>query len=842
VGAVAEYGTSELTKPAPLPPVSLKPPLSPEVDRRVRAITDQLVDRHADETIVYATDRMGCMADTCILRVRVKDGIIKAVESDDTVNVGSAREEVSLDALKKGQIQQRICTVARAWRAKVYDPARILYPMKNVGKRGEDRFIRISWTEALDTIAANVKQIKEKYGPYSIYSWPLGAQFGCGVESWGENSHSGHTIEEWLVTGDQTRSTDPPTESEIFRSKLVVMWGRNPVYIERGTWPYFLVRAKEEGTRFISIDPRYTASAETLNAQWIPIRPGSDLAMALAVAHVLLKEDLYDRNFVNEWAEPVGFAKFRDYVLGAEDGVEKNPEWAERLCGVPAATIREFARLYAQSKPTMLLFGWAACRSMSTNVSRVILYLPVLTGNLHEAGGGHPFWGGYTKNVAANTTPSASSGRKTLFKVPILFNGPAKYPDTILLRDKVDAGELTTEQYNGIIGNKRDNTMLPNIQLLVFGDTVPSIQHTLDSSKRIKAIKKVQFTFGFQWTRSSAEFRYMDIVLPKTEPPFEENGGFTAGGAAGLNNYFVYRRRVIKPPGEVRPTEWAYIQLAKRLGVDMKYNPVLCGVVSLDEWDADKWDAANEEIAKTAYEAWTKRDDVAPTKPPDWEEFKKKQVLRFDAVQKGNMSNVLAQGKNPYLTSSGKIEIYSKFLEDPEKVANTVIEKGAYAGCCLGSIGPAITPLPKWHDNIYGTFHDNGVTKYPLVVLSPNSYMRHHSALFGVPWLNGDCYRHSCWISVADAKARGIKDGDLVRVYSSVGEMIIPAYVTSRTVPGVVSVYHGGFYQPSGAKTDLMPDGVDRGGNQNFLIEDNQPGRMRIGPTLDAGLCQVEKL
>ena len=76
----------------------------------------------------------------------------------------------------------------------------------------------------------------------------------------------------------------------------------------------------------------------------------------------------------------------------------------------------------------------------------------------------------------------------------------------------------------------------------------------------------------------------------------------------------------------------------------------------------------------------------------------------------------------------------------------------------------------------------------------------------------------------------------------AVGEMIIPAYVTSRTIPGVVSVFHGGMYQPGGAKTELMPDGIDRGGNQNFLIEDTQPGRMRIGPTLDAGLCQVEKL
>ena len=573
--------------------------------RRVDAITKQLIDRHVGETIVYSTDNMGCMADNCILRIRVKDGVIKAVENDDTVNLGSAREDVSVDAVKKGAIQERVCSVARAWRFKVYDPTRILYPMKQIGKRGEDKFVRISWTEALDTIASKAKETKEKYGPYSIYSWSLGAQFGCGTSSWGENSHSGLTIEEWLVEGLQCRSTDPPTMSEVFKSKLVVLWGRNPVYIERGTWPYVLVRAKEEGVPFIVIDPRYCASAENLNGQWIPIRPGTDLAMALAIANVILKENLYDKDFVDKWAEPTGFAKFKDYVLGIEDNVEKTPEWAEKLCGVPAETTRELARLWARSKPTMMLFGWAACRSMSTNVSRVIIYLQVLTGNLHAPGGGHPYWGGYTKNPAANTTPSASFNRKGAFPVPVQFNGPPKYTDTILLREKVNSGELTPVEYNEIIGNKSDSKMLPNIQMLVFGDTVPSVEHVHDSSKRIEAIKKVPFTWGFRWDRRSGEFRYMDIVLPRTEW-FEENRGFTGGGGAGMNNYFVYRKRAIKAPGEARPIEWSYVQIAKRLGVDKDYNPVLANVLGPGEWDDDKWDAANEAFWKAAYETWTK--------------------------------------------------------------------------------------------------------------------------------------------------------------------------------------------------------------------------------------------
>jgi anaerobic selenocysteine-containing dehydrogenase len=108
--------------------------------------------------------------------------------------------------------------------------------------------------------------------------------------------------------------------------------------------------------------------------------------------------------------------------------------------------------------------------------------------------------------------------------------------------------------------------------------------------------------------------------------------------------------------------------------------------------------------------------------------------------------------------------------------------------------------------------------------------------------LNGDCYRHACWISISDAKARGIKDGDLVRVFSHKGEMIIPAYVTSRMTPGVIAVYHGGFYTPSGYKTALQPDGIDRGGAMNLLLEDEQPGRLINGPCIGSGPAEVEKV
>jgi anaerobic dimethyl sulfoxide reductase subunit A len=101
---------------------------------------------------------------------------------------------------------------------------------------------------------------------------------------------------------------------------------------------------------------------------------------------------------------------------------------------------------------------------------------------------------------------------------------------------------------------------------------------------------------------------------------------------------------------------------------------------------------------------------------------------------------------------------------------------------------------------------------------------------------------HRAWISVADANARGINDNDLVRVFSDVGEMYIPAYVTARITPGVVAIYHGGYYQPGGVASTLMPDGIDTGGNMNLLTKDDQPGNMFVSPIVGSGPVQVEKV
>jgi len=867
IGAGVEYGASEATRAPPVtppPPPSLKPPLSQEALQRVNEITKGLIDRHAGESYVYTSCAQNCMT-SCITKVYSKNGKITSIVSDDSVNAEMAREDAAgLDAIKKGHIQNRACAMGYAWEQMVYKKDRLLYPMKLVGAKGSGKYARISWTEALDTISQKMKEAKEKYGPYSILNCTFGntlfsSLIECGIETWGDQSNSGNQPAEILAEGS-SGSTSPgaSSQADMFNAKLVIMLGRLPTVVEGqcGTWGYVCLLAKENGVKFISIDPRYTVDSQALGSQWIPIRPGTDVALLFAMANVLFKEDLYDKAAVEKWIEPTGFGKWKDYIMGAEDGVEKTPEWAEKICGIPADTIRSLTRVYAENKPTKLYLGWEMNRPASLNISRAAVVLQAMMGYLLVPGGGGPFEMGYGKNPWMNgpapfpdTTFAAFAPRK--WNVPTAFN-LLKWQKAILLREKLDKGEITAAEFNGLIGMHKDDPP-PNIKVVTFPIAMKNHPtNQFGASERLRAMKKV-FSWGSYWYTTSSAL-YMDILLPAVERFMEapEEGLAAFGGAANrfltngssMQNCFIYASPAVEPLGEARPEEWVYIMLAKRFGVADQYNPVLSNVLAQDEWDWKKWNDAIEASHKRAYEGWMKDPKVVTMNPPTWEEFKKKPVWRYDAVTVGPYARWLGDNKNPFdTTPSKKIEVYCDMLSDPKKAAATKWGNDyGYTGACFGKIGPGAGPIPKYVENLEYTIYDPKSNDYPLLLITPQSYYRSHSSGFWNPLLHGDCYRHAVWISVADAKVRNISDGDLVKVYSDVGEMMIPAYVTSKMTPGVVAIYHGGLYTPNGVKTNLMPDGIDRGGAPNLLIEDVQPGKMVVGPDIGSGPVQVEKL
>ncbi|MEE8472093.1 MAG: molybdopterin-dependent oxidoreductase, partial [Dehalococcoidia bacterium] len=293
------------------------------------------------EEVVMTTCSSHC-GGTCILKVHVRDGAITRIETDDG-----------------GDPQFRACLRGRAYRQRVYAPDRLKYPMKRTGERGKGQFQRITWDEALDTVARELIRVKEAYGNGAIFFKGSGGDlavihgqgaigrllgmFGGFTSNWGYYSHEGGVFAELATYGTLfTRNT----RDNYLDSKLIILWGWNPVdSISDTNTSWYLAQARERGARFVSIDPRYTSSTAAFAHQWISIIPGTDAAMMMAMAFVMITEDLHDKSFLDTYT--VGFQKFKDYVLGEEDRVPKTPEWAEAICGVPAQTIAELAREYA---------------------------------------------------------------------------------------------------------------------------------------------------------------------------------------------------------------------------------------------------------------------------------------------------------------------------------------------------------------------------------------------------------------------------------------------------------------------------------------------------------------
>ncbi|MFC2000874.1 molybdopterin-dependent oxidoreductase, partial [Chloroflexota bacterium] len=352
----------------------------------------------------------GCTPDCggrCVLRAHVKDGVMVRVESDEGKD-----------------LHLRACARGRASRQRVYAPDRLKFPMKRVGDRGEGKFMQISWDEALDTVAMELKRIKATYGSAAILyignsgSWGLLHghtlaerllnMFGGCTGQWGVISCEGPLFASLVTYGGFNTGNTP---DDFLNSRMIVLWGWNPVDSSRADTP-FLMRAKKAGARIVSVDPRYTSSAALLADKWIPIRPGTDAAMLIAMAYVIISEGLQDQAFIDTYT--VGFDQYRRYVLGEEDGLARTPNWAEAITGVPAAVIADLARDYAKMKPAALVAGWGLGRTMYGEQShRASAVLAAITGNV-GIHGGYPGSRGFLGHLPSLPLLSLPGGRCVL--------------------------------------------------------------------------------------------------------------------------------------------------------------------------------------------------------------------------------------------------------------------------------------------------------------------------------------------------------------------------------------------------------------------------------------------
>jgi len=689
-------------------------PSNPAVDK----ITKELMARHEGEEIRYTVCLQNGCWEGCILACHVKDGKLTAIDVGDPINANSPREDVGMSAIKEGMIQHRPCVRGRMWRKTLDHPHRALYPMKNVGKRGDPVWERISWDEALDTVAGKIKETVEKYGPFSIqqmiFPSDVGLYAGYGNFSWGMFSFAGHELADQQVLGyDDIPFTGKPIDlsgtepPDLFNTKLFIGFGWNPA-ITRPEYAYVLVKAKEQGIPIIIVDARFTPTVQTYADQWIPIRPGTDLSFIMAMANVLFKEDLIDKAFVDRFVEPEGLAKWRDHILGKDDGVDKTPEWAESICAVPAETIRELARLYGKhhgysdGNACYMKVNWVVARiTQGENVARAGIYLQALTGNIGVPGG--HFNGGDGGVPPCFPPPHVDMQRAVPTHFPMYLMQCRGWVDAVLLRDKLDSGEISEEEYRRRIGSAKE-WPLPNIHMIF--NQVGSDLGTDNNQRVWEAYKKVDFVVSPVYHMDRPQAMYSDIVLPQADPFFEDmndalsSGGFIFPsflGTGTYGNYFILGQKVIEPPGEAKPISWISTQLAKRLGVLDSYNPRFKDVLD----DPKAWDARFLEIQREAYEHWREQYagmaaamQMEPREAPPFEEFYKCPIFRIPLKREPYFAfQKQIRGGEPFDTPSGRIEFYSQFLADPDMVDKEfVLASGTSATVCYGGAKPPHIP------------------------------------------------------------------------------------------------------------------------------------------------------
>jgi anaerobic dimethyl sulfoxide reductase subunit A len=689
---------------------------------------------------------------TCEMKVHVRDGRVIRIETGD-----------------EGETAHRMCARGRAYRQRVYAPGRLLYPLRRTGSRGAGEFTRISWDEALETVGHELKRVKDTYGNASILHFcsmadafslhhvmafhRLLCQFGGYTAPWGTISNEGDNFAAGVTYG--TRPSPRNAEAhlkEYVNARLIIMWSWNPVTTQQGTGvSQALVRAKEKGARFICVDPRYTDSAAAFADQWIPIRPGTDAAVLLAMAYVIIKENLEDRRFIDTYT--FGFDKFRDWVFGLEDGIEKTPAWAERISGIPAATIADLAREYGSTKPAVLGTSFAAGRTaFGEQYHRAAAALEAITGNVAIPSGR-----GLAAAALVRKLRISSPVNPVEANMPPRWNRLPYRGESVNSSARVNVNLLSDAILKGRAGG------YPADYKFLWLSNTNYLNQLGEVNKAVEAFKNLEFILVTeQFMTSSA--RFADIVLPVCT--FLERHDLYApmgGDIVALVN------KAIEPLGESKSQLQLCEALALKLGIT-DYN-----------------DKTDEAWVRSFITKLSEADEF-----PDYDTLKNQGIYRFkprkpEAVPKKEPGE---KEQKPFPTPTGKIEIFSQLVANMNN--------------------PMIPSVPTYIDT-WESLNDPLAGKYPLQLITPHFKRRAHSQFDNLPWLR-ELQQQTISINSIDAEPRGIEEGDMVRVFNERGEMLIPAEVTERIMPGVVAIPQGAWYDPD-------ENGIDRGGCANIFTK-----------------------
>ncbi len=799
---------------------------------------------YKDCETVYSSCLCNCGSNSqCVFKLFVKDGKVLAVEPDDRLNTKMAREDTYIDETEifKTNLQRRPCTRGLVFHKYLYQPDRIIYPMKRVTgtKRGEGKYERISWDEALDTIVSKMNAAREKYGPYSVatpfansMAEQLFSHWGAGVDCWGWSSFDSGRLMSHLVAGE--RGWNYPAYSSgtasdmLANSKWILVFGQDSTVGMQGPgyqFAYYLKLARERGKEIVIIDPRYTNAGEVLADQWIPIKPGTDNACFCALAYVLFVEDTWDKEFVAKYVEPKGFRAWQNMIMGVSDGVVKTPEWAEQHCAIPAETIWALGHKLGTVKPAWVWNHWATTRkSRGEATMRNFAALQAMLGYWGTPGAGPAFHPGPMHDIPV-VKPYAPMGN---YHVPKLYRSH-KFAEAILNLAKVRSGEKDPNEYMREVGWRADTKILAdfNPKVLFWGGFNSFAANHMDCAcespnLQIPAMEKFDFIINMH-NRFTATVRMADLILPSQDDMWEEQN--VTKSSYGCFDSINYCAGISTPPGEVRPKVWIYCKIAEGLGIDPK--KIFSYYTGEDNWQQD-WDNYQRACYQEAIDYYAKRGQ----KVASWEDFKKGQFINCDAMDDEPLlgwQKQLKEGK-PFRTESGKLEFFSNYIADEENKKKGVhYDKEGQIYDNLPTDWASITPGPVWLPAVQ-EFPDGDYEEYPLAFMSSVSRYRVHSLFWEQPWLRNQVYRHRVWINVNDAAKRGIKDDDSIEVYNKRGKVLMPAYVTSRIMPGIVLVRHGAGYTPNAEGVDVgaSPSTLLGGDNVSSVVPAHASSRVQV--------------
>ncbi len=676
-------------------------------------------------------------------------------------------------------------------------------------KRGADEFVEVSWAEANELVARELRRVYGEFGPRAVF----GGSYGW--SSAGRFHHAQSQIHRFLnVLGGYVKSVNTyssgaamviiphvlgPYDSfdrksvtwdAIERStELLVAFGGMAVKntdVHGGGISQHVVLPKlkgasARGARFALVSPLRDDFPDEVNADWLAIIPGTDVAMMLGLAHVLVNEGLHDRDFLARYT--VGYDRFEDYLLGRNDGLPKTAEWASDICGIGADVISDLARKMARSRTLITVSHSLQRADYGEQPVWMGIVLAAMLGQIGLDGGGYSYslgaLGNIGKKLLAAPLPTLNQ-----FKNPVSdFIPVARIADMLL-----HPGDKF--HYNG------QALHYPDIRLVYWAGGNP-FHHHQDINRLRRAFKRPETIIVHEsaWTSTA---RHADIVLPATTTIERDDIG-----AADRDPLIIAMKKLIEPVGQARDDYDIFAEISRHLGTFDAFTENRTS----REWLAFLFETTRTALCAGGHDA------------PDFETFWQNGELRLPVKpDEGGPANAFRQdpAANPLQTPSGRIEIFSQ-----------VVEGFAYDDC---------GGHPQWYSPRFGVED----ARYPLHLVCNQPHQRLHSQLDYGDFSRSTKIkgREPVRINPADAKARGISDGDIVTLSNSRGSCLAAAIISPDVRPGVMQLATGAWFEADNPAADMT---MCIHGNPNILTHDRGTSKLAQGSTGQLTRVEVQR-